>query len=118
MALFKKPSPEEKFAASPPGRALAAYERGDLFFQASISASQVEGWAEPDPKKKNDTVVVRTFNSPDVLGQIEEIGWRLEHVSWVHEQIHMKTSEVGNRSSARVVGSVTGIYLFRRRGQL
>ena len=118
MALFRKPSPEEKFAASPPGRALAAYERGDLYFQTAISASTVERWAESDPKKKVDANVVKAFKNPDILGQIEEIGWDLEHASWVFTQTSSSTRGGPSESSSTTIdGQIEGVYLFRRSAQ-
>ena len=118
MGLFRKTSPEEKFAASPPGRALAAYERGDLFFQTAISASEVESWAEPGPKKKDDANVVKAFNNPDVLGQIEEIGWDLEHASWVFTQTRSSTRGGPSESSSTTIdGEIKGVYLFRLSSQ-
>jgi hypothetical protein len=103
MALFKKTSPEEKFAGSRLGQALAAYERGHAFFQLRAVTSEVN---EPVPA----STPAREFNRTDLLGQIEEIGWRLEHASWVWVEMGMK----GDSGSSRIAGEVTGIYLFRR----
>ena len=102
MALFKK-TPEEKFAASGLGEALAAHERGHAFFELRAFTSEVN---EPVPA----STPAREFNRTDLLGQIEEIGWRLEHASWVWLQMGMN----GDLRSSRIAGEVTGIYLFRR----
>jgi hypothetical protein len=59
---------------------------------------------------------VAQAGAPDVLGQIEELGWHLEHASWVF----MATGEssrdkfLASRQQTVVSGEVVGIYLFRK----
>lgn len=103
-----------EFAASPLGLAIAAHENGDAFFQLQIAVSALTGMASMFGSSTNE---VRNVGKPtDVLGQIEEIGWHLEHVGYVF-------IETGSTSTNRVMstgqgvvteGNVTGIYLFRR----
>jgi hypothetical protein len=59
----------------------------------------------------------RRFNSSDLLGQIEEIGWQLEHVGYVFvETAEVARSKVMTSGSvSRTQGYVEGIYHFRRR---
>jgi hypothetical protein len=67
----------ERSSREPPHRrASQAFDRGDEFFQIELPHSK--------------------FTRTDLLGQIEEAGWRLEHADWV------------------VTGEIVGIYLFRR----
>jgi hypothetical protein len=62
------------------------------------------------------TTTTRRFDSADVLGQIEEIGRKLEHVGYVF----VETGEVSrgrvlsSGEVSRTDGYVEGIYLFRR----
>lgn len=52
----------------------------------------------------------------DLLGQIEEAGWRLEHANWVYIQTGQNSRDKFLASGQHVVvtGEVLGIYLFRR----
>jgi predicted RNA-binding Zn-ribbon protein involved in translation (DUF1610 family) len=60
----------------PQRRASQAFDRGDEFFQIELPHS--------------------SLSRTDLLGRIEDAGWRLEHADWV------------------VAGEIVGIYLFRR----
>ena len=69
--------PAEKGSREPPQRrASQAFDRGDEFFQIELPHC--------------------SLRRADLLGQIEEAGWRLEHADWV------------------VTGEIVGLYLFRR----
>ncbi|GAA4381117.1 hypothetical protein [Paeniglutamicibacter cryotolerans] len=103
-----------EFAASPLGLAIAAHTNGDAFFQVQIEVSSLTGTASFFGSSEND--VHHSGKSTDTLGQIEKVGWRLEHVGYVF-------IETGSTSTNRVMstgqgvvtrGNVTGIYLFRR----
>lgn len=102
------------FAATPVGRARAAFERGDRFFQAEIEVSQLTG--TPSMFGSSENAITRRDDQGDVLGRIEDEGWRLEHVGYVFV-------ETGSTSTDRMLftgqgtvteGLVTGVYLFRR----
>jgi hypothetical protein len=102
----------EQFAASPVGRAVAARERGDAFFQLELDIAQLGG---SSGYGSSEARVRRTGGRPDLLGQIEEVGWHLDHVGYVFV-------ETGSTSTNRVLstgqgtvtrGVVQGIYLFR-----
>jgi hypothetical protein len=131
MALFRSETEEEKAAKaaqrereeaekaqreyleSPIGQADQAHDRGDLFFQIEIPHASMKGsvtWAGNLNKKK-------TYGgAPDTLGQIEQLGWRLEHASWVYVQTGQESRDKFASSGQQVVvkGEVVGIYLFRR----
>lgn len=110
----KKAREEARYAASPVGRAAAAYENGDGFFQLEIEVSQLNGLSSAFGSSNNS--VRHKGGATDVLSQIEANGWRLEHVGYVF-------IETGSTSTNRVLstgqgvvtrGNVTGMYLFRR----
>lgn len=102
----------DAYAASPVGMAYAAKSRGDAFFQVELEINSVSGnsqWGSAQGRVRG------AGGRPDVLGQIEEIGWRLEHVGYVF-------IETGSTSTNRVLGTgqgvvtkglTQGIYLFR-----
>ncbi len=101
----------QDYAASPVGQAEAAAAAGAAFFQTQINVSRLDGnasWGQA-------TGTVEHTGRPDLLGQIESFGWRLENVGYVF-------IETGTTSTARVMmsgestavqGFVLGIYLFR-----
>jgi hypothetical protein len=105
-----------KYLASPVGEAEAAYHAGQAFFQLTINISQIEG--QSSDWNYSQSTRTRRFNATDTLGQIEEIGWHLEHVGYVF----VETGEVARAkalsagSVSRTQGYVEGIYLFRRQG--
>ena len=118
----------EAYLKTPVGRAETALQTGQRFFQFTAQVSAVSGKSTDlglalgvigTPMLPTSTTTTRRFDSTDVLGQIEEIGWRLEHVGYVF----VETGEVSRGkmlSSGEVSqtnGYVEGIYLFRRSEQ-
>ena len=89
----------EAYAASPVGRAEAAHKRGDTFFQVEIDV-------QPDTPSWGDVVssvlasvlprkapkAPEAPKSTDVLGDIERIGWQLEHAGYVYVQTGSSSS--------------------------
>lgn len=107
---------QAKYLASPLGRAEAAYKAGQTFFQLTTNISEIEG--QSSDWGYSQSTRTKRLNATDTLGQIEEMGWHLEHVGYVF----VETGEIA-RAKAMSAGSVTrtqgyveGIYLFRRRG--
>ena len=105
---------QAKYLASPVGKAEVARQAGQMFFQLTINITEIEG--RSSDWNYSQSTRTRRFNAVDTLGQIEEMGWHLEHVGYVF----IETGEVA-RSKALSSGSVTrtqgyveGIYLFRR----
>ena len=101
------------FAGSPVGRARAATQRGDRFFQVELEVSALTGVDSMFGSSDNE--ITRREQQPDLLGRIEDEGWHLEHASFVFV-------ETGSTSTDRMVfsgqgtvtrGVLTGIYLFR-----
>lgn len=105
----------EEYARSPVGLAEAAKERGDLFYQLEIEINSISGTSGLGSSTAR---VRRSGGRPDVLGQIEELGWRLEHVGYVFIETGATST---NRAFGTGQGTVTkgftqGIYLFRNVG--
>ncbi len=104
--------PDEAFWASPLGRATRARMRGDRFFQIALADETLAAYAEDHSHDSaHDSAHDgahhgahqgggrRARRAGDLLGQIEDLGWRLEHVSWW-------------RSGAVGAERVSGVYLF------
>jgi hypothetical protein len=93
------------FYASPLGQAVAAREQGRGFFQVQLSPGQV---AEQWPVSVGIT-------HPDVLSQIEAVGWELEHVNhvWVQTGAVSRDHFLTSGQDIGVMGELVGIYLFR-----
>lgn len=106
----------EQFAQTPIGRAHAARQRGDAFFQIEIENGEVGRWAASGFGSAGGQVR-RTGGRPDLLGQIEDVGWRLEHVGYVFVETGATTSNRPFSTGQGVVtrGKIVGIYLFRAR---
>jgi hypothetical protein len=100
-------------AASPVGRATAARDAGAGFFQLELDISALDG--SPSMFGSSQNQVRSTGGRPDLLSQIEALGWRLEHVGYVFIETGATTT---NRMMTTGQGTVTkgvvrGIYLFR-----
>lgn len=101
----------EAFLATPVGAATAAKEAGQPFFEVQLEVGSHVGSAG-----FGSTEGRRIISSSAVtLGEIEKLGWRLEHASYYF----MITSETST-SRAFVSGEATaisgvtvGVYLFR-----
>jgi len=100
----------EASAASPVGLATAAKEAGDTFFQVQLEVARHTGSAHFGMLTGQRS----TSSSAATLGEIEKIGWRLEHVGYYY----MTTQEtsagrvLGGQATA-VNGVTVGVYLFR-----
>ena len=102
------------FLATPVGAATAAKEAGQQFFEV-----QLEVGAHTGTSGFGSTQGQRTASSSAaILGEIENVGWRLEHVGYYY----MITSETSSdrvflTGQATAVSGVTvGVYLFRSTG--
>jgi len=69
---------DAEFWASPVGRAARARLRGDRFFQIELDDTTIDAYAEGAAGGGGR----RARRTGDLLGQIEELGWHLEHVAW------------------------------------
>jgi hypothetical protein len=107
---------EAAFQASPQGKAAEAYARGDEFLQIEIPHSSVTGFTNAAFNSTTKGTIRRNLTRTDLLGQIEETGWHLEHANWVYIQTGQNSRDKFLASGQHVVvtGEVIGIYLFRR----
>ncbi|MUU71467.1 MULTISPECIES: hypothetical protein [Pseudarthrobacter] len=108
---------KEAYKNSPVGLAETAYQNGDQFFQVEMEVSSLAGSHSSFGSSENR--LVQAASTAVTLGQIEALGWHLEHAGYVFV-------ETGSTSTNRVLatgqgvvtkGHVAGIYLFRRAGQ-
>lgn len=75
---------QEEFARAPVGQATAAHERDDALLQIAVPVDE---------------------GSSQILGQIEAIGWKLEHAGYAF---------IVSGDSDDIGGELTGVYLFGR----
>ena len=104
----------KRYLQSPVGQADIALQRGDRFFQVSLMESEVEG-KSTDWTFSQSTAITKVKGATDVLGQIEEIGWRLEHVGYVFVETGAvdRNKAFSGGTVTRTNGYVQGTYLFR-----
>lgn len=97
------------FWASPVGEAARARLRGDHFFQIELDDATLTAYAESAAVNAVGRRVRRTC---DLLGQIEELGWHLEHVSWWHVDAADRTAREPGARPAESGEQLCGVYLF------
>jgi hypothetical protein len=104
----------EAYLNTPVGQAAQALERGDAFFQFHAPLSQLQGRASD--WTHDATTKTTTPGATDTLGQIEELGWRLEHFAsmFVETETSSRGKVLSSGEVTRTSGYVEGIYLFRR----
>lgn len=101
----------DAYLATPVGAATAAKEQGQRFFQIQLEVSRHSGSAGWGTTEGHHT----TSSSAAALGEIEQVGWRLEHVGYYF----MVTGETSTdrmfvSGEATAISGVTmGVYLFR-----
>jgi hypothetical protein len=101
-----------EFRATPVGAATAARDAGQEFFEVQLEVGAHTGTASFGSAQRRRT----TSSSAGVLGDIEQVGWRLEHAGY----FYMLTGETSTKKvlvsgDQTVVSGVTvGVYLFRR----
>lgn len=101
----------DAFLVTPVGAATVAKEAGQQFFEIQLEVGShfgTSGFGSADGQRS-------TSSSAAILGEIENVGWRLEHVGY----FYMITSETSSdrmflSGQATAVSGVTiGVYLFR-----
>jgi len=101
----------DAFLATPVGAATAAKEAGQEFFEVQLEVGAHIGTAGFGSTDGHRTA----SSSAAILGDIEKVGWRLEHAGY----FYMVTSETSSdrmfiSGQATAVSGVTvGVYLFR-----
>lgn len=112
----KQARAEQEWAASPLGQATTALEAGHVFFEIQLEVGRAEGqamWGTRDYASAEQIT-----SSAELLGEIERLGWRLEHVGYVFQMTGQSSTErmfVSGEESA-ISGVTLGIYLFRHAG--
>lgn len=103
------------FMATPVGAATVAKEAGQEFFEVQLEVGGHTGSAGFGSAGGRRT----TSSSAATLGEIETLGWRLEHAGYYF----MVTSETStdriflSGEATAVSGVTVGVYLFRNRTQ-
>lgn len=98
-------------AASPVGRAELAKRNGDAFFEIQLEVGAHIGTAGFGSASGQRSL----GSAGQVLGQIEAVGWRLEHVGY-YFMLTGETSTAqffGSGQNTAVSGATIGVYLFR-----
>lgn len=97
--------------ATPVGAATAAKEEGQRFFEVQLEVGKHTGSAGFGAADGRGT----TSSSATILGDIERLGWRLEHVGYFFMVTgETSTARVFVSGEATAVSGVTvGVYLFR-----
>lgn len=106
----------QKWAASPLGQATTAKQAGQAFFEVQVEVGRAEGQAMWGTR--NYASSEQITSSAELLGEIERLGWRLEHAGYVFRMTGQSSTErmfVSGEESA-VSGVTLGIYLFRNAG--
>jgi hypothetical protein len=100
-----------QWLASPQGAATTAMEAGQAFFEIQLQVGAHTGNASFGSTDSQRTVA----SSAAILGEIEELGWRLEHAGYYFMVTGEKsTDRVFVSGEATVISGVTvGVYLFR-----
>jgi hypothetical protein len=101
----------EAFLATPVGAATAAKEAGQPFFEIQLEVGGQTGSAGFGSADGRRT----TPSSATTLGEIEKLGWRLEHAGYYFMITgETSTARVFVSGEATAVSGVTvGVYLFR-----
>ena len=101
----------EAFLATPVGAATAAKEAGQPFFEVQLQVGSHVGSAGFGSADGRRTM----SSSAATLGEIEKIGWRLEHAGYFFMMTgETSTARVFASGEATAISGVTvGVYLFR-----
>jgi hypothetical protein len=101
----------QAWLAGPVGAATAAKTAGQGFFEVQLEVGAHQGTASWGAATGRRDVV----SSAGTLGEIEQVGWRLEHAS----HVFMVTGQTGTErvflsgENTAVSGAMVGVYLFR-----
>jgi hypothetical protein len=108
---------EERQLATPLGRATEAFEAGSAFFEIQLDAAETERKFGASAYDSLSGPTERTGHA-DVLGQIEAVGWHLEHMASVFVMTGQTSRDkfMSSGQDVGVYGKVINTYLFRRAG--
>lgn len=102
------PDSDAAFWGSPVGRAARAMLRGDRFFQIELDDATLSAYAEIAAPAHGR----RARRTYDLLGQIEELGWHLEHVTWWRSDTEAPPPPENGTQLEPGEDHVRGVYLF------
>lgn len=119
MAWGKNEQQQQPSNMTPPvlhpvDRARAAFDNGDRFFQAQLVVNEVT-LIYPS-LTRTDNRMNETEGLASLLGDIESVGWRLEHVGYTFMEKAAIKGIQNSREARWTAGQTIGIYLFRRAG--
>jgi hypothetical protein len=100
-----------QYLRTPVGAAAAAKEAGQVFFEIQLEVGGHTGSASWGMASGQRTAA----SSAAMLGEIERVGWRLEHASYFY-MVTGETSTARTFASGEatvVQGTTVGVYLFR-----
>lgn len=103
----------KNYPSTPLSRAETAMQNGSRFFQLILPVSELAGTDSSFGSSSNE--IRSSDGASDLLGQIEDLGWRLEHVGYAFvETGSTSTNSFLSTGQGTVTkGQVQGIYLFR-----
>jgi hypothetical protein len=103
-----------EFLASPIGRATTAKEAGQEFFEIQLPVGTHAGSAGFGSADGRHS----TQSSAVTLGEIEKLGWRLEHAGYVYLVTRESSTDhfMVTGQEVAVSGTTMGVYLFRNAG--
>lgn len=106
---------EAAYWRSPVGQAAQAKIAGNTFFQLTINVSTLKGRSSDFLGPSSSSRTRHSRGAPDLLGQIEDLGWHLEHVGYVFVETGTSTrgKMLSSGEQGTTSGYVEGIYLFR-----
>ncbi|MFI5428310.1 hypothetical protein [Aeromicrobium sp. UC242_57] len=107
-----KKAAEAKRRAGPVGQAGVAKEAGLRFYEVQLDVGVTQGSATFGEASGSET---RSAAHPGHAGEIEALGWKLEHVGYVYQVTGEETTDKFVTTGQRVAvsGKTVGIYLFR-----
>ncbi len=104
-----------EFWASPTGRARKAREEGRQIFQIALTLSEKEQTALGALTGDKNRMKENESNAAGWVEQIENEGWRLDHVGYVFQETGSVSRDklLSSGQTAATTGKIVGIYLFR-----
>jgi hypothetical protein len=113
--FFGQPDP-----TSPEEIARLARDAGDRFFQISLPLMATQRTLMGILGGDKMGVKTTTSQHTDILGAIESVGWRLDHVGYVFRETGAVSRDklYSSGQTSSVTGEVWGIYLFRADGRV
>lgn len=112
QAEAAKQAAEKRRQSGPVGQAEVAKQAGLRFYEVQLDVGTTQGSATFGEATGSET---RSSTHLGTLGEIEALGWQLEHVGYVYQVTGEETTDKFVTTGQRVAvsGKTVGIYLFR-----